>query len=178
MFRNALREIRGIAPEIKSLILYNDGRYRLNPDAPLWVDTVKFYDILQQSSTSVDEEKKSGFFEEAVTLYKGPLLKGLYYTWVDDLRNALEERYIQALKSLAELYAKKGEHTRSANYCLKYLEIDVLDEGVHRLLMTNYIRLGRQSKALKHYEQLRRILRKELKSEPTPETASLFSSLR
>jgi ATP/maltotriose-dependent transcriptional regulator MalT/DNA-binding SARP family transcriptional activator len=181
MLKNALYELRSAlgrnAPALKSAILYQNGRYILNPDAPLGVDVWEFNDLMRRAASAVEGEEKIAWLEKAAALYQGPLLSGFYHSWADSLRNALEERYAQALGSLAKWYAEREEHDKSIAWCLKYLELDELDEAIHRLLLTGYIRLGRKDRALKHYEQLKKILRKELKAEPSPETAALVALL-
>jgi DNA-binding SARP family transcriptional activator len=178
MFRRALWEIRKCAPSLRSLILYQDNRYRLNPALQVWVDALEFQRCLAQASGATEEAKKTAFLEGAVALYEGPLLPGIYYSWADNLRNAFEEQYTKALGSLSEKYAKNAEYDKCITCCHKYLQVNNLNEEMHRLLIANYVHLGDKSKALKHYELLRKTLRKELKSEPSPETTSLIESLR
>lgn len=177
MCKNTFSKIRTCAPELKQAILYRDGRYHLNSDLRVRVDVWEFFDLLSQASAETEEDK-IGFFERAVVLYGGPLLPGFYQTWIDNLRNTLKYQYLQVLGLLSKRYATKGDYEKSVAYCLKYLGLDELDEEVHRLLISNYIQLGQKSKALKQYEKLRKVLRKEYKKEPSPETTSLLKSLR
>lgn len=176
MFRNALSEIRRNVPAFKMVILYQKGHYRLNPELQVWVDALEFSSLFEQAFREGDETKKIVFLEKAISFYEEPLLPGFYYTWVDDLRNVLEEKYISALHCLAAIYAEKGEYEKSNTYCLKFLKVNKLDERIHRLLITNYIQLGNKFKAYKQFEKLKKILHKELKAEPSLETTNIFKS--
>ena len=177
MFLQALWEIRKCIPALRTSILYQANRYRINLKTQVWVDALVFQDLLKQAAGAFKEAEKIGFLEEAAALYQGPLLPGVYHTWADDLRNAVEEDFTRALGALAELYAKMGEYEKSVANCLKFLKVDDLDERIHRLLISNFIHLDQKSKALQRYEKLKRILCKNLKAEPSPETTSLIESL-
>lgn len=177
MFKIGLWEIRNCAPELKSVIRYTRGRYTLNPETNLWVDVWEFERLLRQVSVSPKVEEKERVLEQADNLYRGSLLPDLYYTWIEDYRNALERIFAVALGELARSYAKEEDYEKSLSYCLRALKMDRLNEDIHRLLLRNYISLGQKAKALKHYEDLRQMLHKELNCEPSTKTKALIKSL-
>jgi len=177
MFKTGLWEIRNCAPELKSVIRYTHGRYTLNPEVKLWVDVWEFERLLRDVSLSSTIEEKEKSLERADNLYRGPLLSDLYYTWVEDYRNALKRIFVEVLGELARSYARKEDYEKSVSYCVRALKIDRLNEDIHRLLLRNYISLGQKAKALKHYEDLREMLHKELNCEPSTKTKALIKSL-
>ena len=174
MFLNALSELRKSIPAFKLLIQYQEGGYRLNPESHIFVDVLEISILFEEFLKEKDEVKKITWGEHIVSLYGGPLLPDFYYLWVENLRVSLEERYLSVLRYLAAKYAEKGEYEKSNLYCGKYLEIDKLDEDIHRLLITNYLHSGKKAKAYKQFEKLKKILYEELKIEPSLETCNLF----
>ena len=51
-------------------------------------------------------------------------------------------------------------------------------EAAHRQLMRSYAALGERGQALRHYQTLVELLRKELGSSPAPESTELYQRLR
>jgi two-component SAPR family response regulator len=178
MFKIALWEIRKCHPLLRKVIIYTDRYYYLNPDISLWVDVWVFQNMLGQVSIARKEVERLNILQEVVNLYKGTLLAGYNYSWVNDLQSYYEIQYIQALGSLAEIYFKQGKYKKSISCCLEYLAVDEISERIHHLLIANFARLGMKSKAIEHYEKLKIILHKKLKTKPSSETYALVQSIR
>jgi len=177
MFKIALWEIRRSTPALKSIIHYHAGHYCLNENVEVWFDVWEFKKFLQLASENLELERKEELLKKAGVLYRGPLLPDFYYNWLIDLRYTIEMGYTKELISLAKALAEKKEFVKSIYYCLKSLEVDELNEEAHRLLISNYIDLGLKAKALRHYNHLRKLFRKNLKIEPSLETTSLVKTL-
>lgn len=84
------------------------GGLRLNPDV-VWCDVSAFRDALARSGAGSDPFGQPADLEEAVALYRGPLLDGFYVPdapdferWADAERRRLADRYGNALETLAE----------------------------------------------------------------------------
>jgi DNA-binding SARP family transcriptional activator len=120
---------------------------------------------------------------EAAALYQGDFLEGLavqeqpFEDWLLGHRARLRE---VALKSLAGLLAhqRAARSTDSAvQTALRLLELDPLQEPVHRALMQLYFEMGRRGSALRQYQFCVATLQRELRTEPEPETKALYHEI-
>src|SRR5262249_13591250 len=75
-----------------------------------------------------------------------------------------------------ELQAGKLEH--ALNAANRAIAVSNLREDAHRLVMRVLAAQGRRADALKHYEDLKALLKRELAVEPDPNTRSLAGDLR
>jgi DNA-binding SARP family transcriptional activator/tetratricopeptide (TPR) repeat protein len=120
---------------------------------------------------------------EAAALYQGDFLDGLtveeqpFDDWLLGHRERLRE---VALKSLAGFLAhqRSGGSTDSAvQTALRLLEIDPLQEPVHRTLMQLYVETGRRGSALRQYQFCVATLQREIRTEPEAETKALYHEI-
>jgi ABC-type oligopeptide transport system substrate-binding subunit/DNA-binding SARP family transcriptional activator len=138
-----------------------------------WSDVLEF----ERLSRSSDSNK----LQKAVYLYRGPFLDGFsvlegaeFSLWVDRERYRLEQRYLETLFDLMEIYKARGERDAAIACARGYLEIDDLAEEVHRQLIALYAAEGNRRAALRQYEQCSIILERELGVDPLPETRELY----
>lgn len=177
MFRRAICDIHRSFPAFKTLLRYKGNMYSLTDQGRIWVDVLEFGNLLEKAASDPDELQKYGLLEQAVDLYRGPLLPDYYYTWINDLRNQLEGKYTAALGALAQWHFDKQRYEISAQMCHMYLQTDELDESIHHLLVAIHICQGRKSQAIKQYKILVKMLHKNYGTRPSPETVSLIKSL-
>lgn len=114
--------------------------------------------------------------EQAVALYRGPLLEGCLEEWCLPERRRREEVYLDALESLAE--AAEGEPDRAIRLLRKVIGIDPLRECAQRRLMQALAKRGEVATAIQVYRELRLYLHQHLQTEPDPETVALFAQIR
>jgi ATP/maltotriose-dependent transcriptional regulator MalT len=183
MFLIALWEIRKASPTLKDFIVCGgikhskDAKYQLNPNISYSTDEQRFEEFINNAKKVGDEALQRKQLEQAFAIYQGPLLKDFYYSWIDDLRNRYERQYCDVLQFLVQSYHHEGNFERSNFFCEKYLAVDNLSEDIHKLIMENYIGLGKKSMAIKQYKKLKKILSEELKVEASSEITSLYNSL-
>ncbi len=79
---------------------------------------------------------------------------------------------------LAEDYCLLGDADAALPHARRLVTLDPLNEVAHRLLMQIYIQVGQHNAALKQYQSLEQILRKELEIDPQPETRVLYKQIR
>ncbi len=115
----------------------------------------------------------SASLEEAVRLYRGPLLEGCAETWVSPEREHREQAYLSALERLAE----RAEPEKAIFYLRRLLAIDPLRERALCALMTTLAATGDRAAALKAYRDFRLLLH-ELNVQPDAETIALYNRLR
>jgi predicted ATPase/class 3 adenylate cyclase/DNA-binding SARP family transcriptional activator len=116
--------------------------------------------------------------EQAVALYRGPLLEGWVEEWVFQERQAREQAYLQALESLAGRAMTRGD-TGAAERCLRLaVGVDPLRESTQRALMQLLAAGGNYAAATLAYRELRLHLHRKVNVEPDAETQALFRQLR
>jgi DNA-binding SARP family transcriptional activator len=120
----------------------------------------------------------------AVSLYKGSLLAEIaipeeaWTAWVDARRQQLEGLALDAMIKLGEEELQLGNHEQALNAANRAIAIISHREDAHRLVMRSLAAGGRRADALRHYEDLAALLKRELTVEPDPSTRALAAELR
>jgi len=145
-----------------------------------WVDVAEFDALTQALSAHHTPPTRAVLLPtlaKAVTLYRGDLLEGLFDDWCLVQREAYRARLMAALEVLLAT-TMEAEHWQDAiGHGQRLLELDPLQEHVHRALMRCHVSLGNRPAALKQFAACERILRDELQIEPMDETRQLFETL-
>jgi predicted ATPase/class 3 adenylate cyclase len=116
--------------------------------------------------------------EQAVSLYRGPLLEGSGEEWAFHERQVREQAYLRALETLAADALAGGAPAVAEGYLRRAVGVDPLREGAQRALMQVLAAGGNYGAALLAYRELRLRLHRELNAEPDPETKALFQQIR
>lgn len=140
----------------------------------VWVDTLAFEQSLRPwlNISPLPEAGRAGL-AEAIDLYRGDLLEGLYEDWALLERERLRGQYQQALEELLLAEKSSGRFEQALEYGLRLLKSAPLRESAHREVMRLQHLLGRPEAALRQFETCRRLLREELDVEPETETLAL-----
>jgi ATP/maltotriose-dependent transcriptional regulator MalT/DNA-binding SARP family transcriptional activator len=122
-----------------------------------------------------EEGKQRGrLLEHAHSLWGGePLPEERYCDWATAYRERLIDRYTAVLAALVELHEDAGNHAGAAEIGRELVDLDPLNEGGHRALITAYARSGRTGYALRQYLECRRALVEQLGVEPAAATSCL-----
>jgi len=121
---------------------------------------------------------------EAAALYRGDFLEGFsppaepFAEWLTFERMRLRERAVAVLSALLPDDAGDSSSEQAIQTAVRLLELDPLQESVHRLLMRLYLAQGRRGAALEQYRFCRAALRRELGAEPEAETEALGREIR
>jgi DNA-binding SARP family transcriptional activator len=145
------------------------------PEAALWCD-----------ATALDRALDDGQAEQALGLYRGPLLEGLYVTgasadyqdWLDRERARLRERAAEAARSLVDRSETDGRLADAAQWARRAVELSPDDEAALRRLLTLLDRVGDRSAALRAYDQFVRRMAQEFELDPSAETSALVDVIR
>ncbi len=127
-------------------------------------------------------------FQKAIKLYQGKadeqLLAGLepknapvFMDWLESKREELNTLLVNALQSHIEELENAGRLIEAIEFTRKLLELDPLDESIHRTIMRQEFKRGDLSAAIKQYEVCRHLLAKELGITPLPETLELAQEI-
>ncbi len=120
----------------------------------------------------------------AVDLYKGRLLADVAITeetwadWVAGERQRLEELALDGLVRFGEIELAQGRADKALETAHRALAINNLREDAHRLIVQALAATGRKAEALKHYQDLVALLKRELNAEPDAATKALAAELR
>ncbi len=173
----AIWQLRRSLPD---LIESDHDSVGLSPDVALWVDALEFERLalphIKETAEACTPEACADL-RQAVQLYRGDLLEGLYDDWLLVERERLHEVYLQALESLARLEQSAGRYQAALEAALALSLSDPLRGSARRLVMQLYFCLGRPEAALHQFETYRQALSAELGVEPDTETLALAQAI-
>ena len=140
----------------------------------LWCDAVAFRTALG-----------AGRFREALELYRGELLPGLYINdapafehWLDAERADLQRRAAEAAWRLAEEEAERGDVVAAARWAVRSVDLTAGEETAVRRAIVFLDRIGDRAGALQVYETFAQRLAEEFDVLPSAETQQLIASVR
>ena len=172
--RHSLRQTLSLLRRRVSGVLVDGDAIRLTTDG-FSVDVVEF----ERLAARRDVDSLAG----AERLYRGELLPGFHVDaepfadWLRGKREALHERAIETLAQLLGHHTRSGAIADAIRVALRLLDLDPLQETVHRALMRLYVRQGRRAAALNQYEILVERLRVEGSGTPEVETRTLYQTI-
>ena len=182
--RNSIWRMRKIlqsagAPDDEYLSVEN-GSISFMPASRYWLDVeifeaklLPYQDIAGQQLTS----PQAAHLEEAVDLYVGDLLEGIYADWCLYDREQLRLLYLNALSKLTAFHEANGGYERGLAYGERILAQDDTREKTHRQMMRLYWLSGNQGAALAQYKRCAQILREALDVPPMEATARLYRQM-
>jgi ATP/maltotriose-dependent transcriptional regulator MalT/DNA-binding SARP family transcriptional activator len=142
------------------------------------VDADRFLSLLKMAG---DKQKKGDgkgafpFYAEAVEIYKGDFLpEELYAPWPDKKREELRAKYIELLNKMASLHERQGSLKKAMDCYKKAIQVDPLIEESYQKLMSFHANKGMYNEALRIYEDCKKALKRELKTEPDPTTTAIY----
>jgi LuxR family transcriptional regulator, maltose regulon positive regulatory protein len=148
-------------------VIYEDKILRLNENYFYRVDSKdfdKFYNIYR-SSESITEEKLRAA-DEALKLYKGELLSGVYETWCEDLREVYHNKFIALCEFLSENYKKRKMYFEALELSERLIKEDKLNEKGYLTIIECHAELGNLNIAKSKYEQLIKAFEEEYGEKP------------
>jgi hypothetical protein len=157
------------------LVSQSHGDLRLNPDA-VETDVTRFEDVLKTAARpTTPRDEQARLLSEAIELYRGPLLPGLYETWALTERDRLAGAYLEALRRLVTHHEQAGNPEIALGFARRSVSADALSEDAHadviRLLQITGDRVG----ARRQFDELSRLLEEQFGAEPAPETRALLN---
>jgi DNA-binding SARP family transcriptional activator len=142
---------------------------QLLPDG-LWLDVDAFRRLVS------DRDLKSWL--EALALYRGDLLEGIYDDWLLGEREALYLRYVDVAHRACDALWQQRRFEELLPVVERLVQREPYDECALRTLMRAYRALGRRGAALAAYERYVSMALDELEIEPDPATQALARAVR
>jgi len=155
-------------------IIFEEGVYYFDREIDYWFDVEVFEGLLDQAAGEGDQGQRMALLTEALALYRGDYLAGLYEDWPMLERERLRGRFLAALEELAGLHAERGDFQEAIERYRRLLAQAPYQESAHRGLMACYYRLGDRAAAIRQYHRCVELLRDELGLSPMPETENLY----
>ncbi len=163
------------------LITTPAGEVGFNALSTYWLDV----DVLERHASAVIDASEEALtasavarLEEAVQLYTGDVLDGVYDDWALRERERLRAMYLNSLGCLIRYRAIHGAPERGIAHAEELLRHDPLREEIHRELIRLHIATGARARAARQYDMCKRVLAEELGIEPMPETQSLLAIIK
>jgi TolB-like protein len=141
----------------------------------VWCDAVAFAGLI-----------KEGRWAEALELYRGDLLEGLFpggvgekfETWLEDQRSALREQAARAAWECSGREDLAGRRAEAVAFARRALELDPDDEEAVRRLIAVLDRYGDRAGALRLFRDWQARLQADYGADPAPETRKLVRKVQ
>jgi len=168
------------------LIAFADDRYRVRWELGVRFDARDFAEAVQGAIKQVkaaragaDLSEPLGRIWRAVESYRGDFLQEEDSgDWHLETRDHLQRLHSDGLLLLGEHLMRAEDYAAAAEVYGRVIATDELSEEAHRRRMLCLARSGDRTEALRQYDRLRGVLRRELNAEPESETTALFDRLR
>lgn len=164
-----------------SLVRTSGDHYLFDPEGCL-LDIAEFraaVGVARRAEAAGDAPTALAAYDAAARLYRGDLLEDdPFDEWCLMEREHLRETYLGALQRVAAISHDQGELDRAIDAYRRALRVDPLREEAQRRLIACLAMAGRRDEALRQYEQLRALLRRELDIAPMPETEDVVQRIR
>lgn len=121
---------------------------------------------------------------EAADLYRNPLLTDLnieedaWSEWRDRERERLEDLAVDSMVRHSQHALQSGSPESALRSANRAIGVNSLREDAHRLIIQALTATGRKAEALKSYQDLVALLKRDLNTEPDAVTQSLVAGLR
>jgi two-component SAPR family response regulator len=155
-------------------VIADDGQYRVG-DIDYWLDVAEFEALIERARLLPPQDwQTENLWRQAIALYKGDFLAGAERVWCVSRRGTLQEMYLEALVGIGRCNETQKEYEEAINWYRRSLEVDPLQEDVHRRVMQCHVKAGRRADALAQYHLCREMMIQELNVETSPETDQLY----
>jgi DNA-binding SARP family transcriptional activator len=157
------------------------GEPRISLSAPIWFDIVAFETGIAPSLAASPGELAPSLRDNLVTALshcRGDLLLGWYDNWVLTERERLRLLCLRGYRRLMEHHGAVGDIENALAAGHAALRIEPLQELVQQRVIELYHASGQRAAAVRQYEQLSVLLKKELGIAPSKATRALIESIR
>jgi DNA-binding SARP family transcriptional activator/tetratricopeptide (TPR) repeat protein len=177
--RRELHQLRQVLGEEPSLIV--------TPRALCWSDTetcqvdVRSFEIERQAAREAaaagDDDGLLAHGAQALALYGGDLLPGVYEDWVLEARSELERQCVDLCDLVCTARARHGDLTGAVDAARRRIRLQPLEESGYRTLMQLQADLGDRAGAVSTYHHCASVLERELAITPDRATRQAFERL-
>ncbi|MDY6823365.1 MAG: BTAD domain-containing putative transcriptional regulator [Thermodesulfobacteriota bacterium] len=183
-FRVAVTTLRKtLEPDLKkwhksTFLERRHGGYAITIGDNGYVDTEAFESKIQTAHALDDKSAEINQLIEALAIYRGELFEETgSEEWAVPERNRFSALYLEAAKTVADLYADIGKYDKSIEYAWVYLEKDPAAEEMYQRLMNWYTKTDNKAMAAKTYKVCEREIAERFSCALSRKTVSLYQKL-
>ena len=183
--RNALWRVRRIIESdgiaAGSCITTHRRQIGFSPTCDYWLDVHEFEKSITSLPHDTTGQLTPGQVEQlrdAVSLYRGNLLDGVYEDWCLVQQERFKLILLGAIQRLMNSAAEYSDWNSAIQFAKQLLSFDILREHIHRELMRFFYRLGDRPAALEQYRCCAQVLKTELDIEPMQQTRALRDAIQ
>jgi DNA-binding SARP family transcriptional activator/pimeloyl-ACP methyl ester carboxylesterase/predicted ATPase len=163
------------------VLLAGPDTVALDPQAELWLDCAEFERQLAEGlpASSIPQ------LAAAAKLYSDDFLAGFSFPdcpafdeWQFFIREELRRSLAQVVAALARAYCGREQWEAAIAAARRWVALDPLHEPAQRALIEIYARSGQHAAALRQYQDLTRLLERELDAQPDAQSAALYEAVR
>lgn len=164
--KNLMYRLRTIMKKYISddkFIITSQGSYAWNNEIEVELDAERFEDYCKKAKVSKDEEVILQNYESAVALYKGEFMENsLDHHWAVTLSTYYHSMFLNAVKTLADLYIRLERYHDMEDLSVHALRMDRVDEELHCYHIMALIKGNKYDLAMKRYDEAVKILQDAL----------------
>jgi TolB-like protein len=118
--------------------------------------------------------------ERAFALRRGPFIEGpapkdaAFADWIDANRRSMDNDWCAATARLLRVLEREGDLRRSLEVARELLSVDSLYEVAHQSMIRAHLAMNNRNLALRHYQEFRQELDRELGVEPDALTRQII----
>lgn len=174
--RRALAQASAELPEPIGLVRSPAG-YLVSTDLGA-VDLVRFRRLLKSAQQEdLGDQERSTLLRQALPIWRGDALGGMHSDWAARVRETLRQLHHEALSQWADTEIRLERPGAVLAELRAALLTDPLSEQLgERLMLALYLE-GRSVDALEYYQSMRRLISKELGTDPSRRVQQLYETI-
>ncbi|MCZ0978200.1 BTAD domain-containing putative transcriptional regulator [Streptomyces diastatochromogenes] len=151
--------------------------YQVSAD-PGAVDLVRFRRLVKSAQQEgLGDQERSALLQQALHMWRGDALGGMQGDWAARLRETLRQLHHEALSQWADAEIRLERPGVVLAELRAALLTDPLSEQLCERLMLALYREGRSVDALEYYQSMRRLIAKELGTDPSRRLQRLYETI-
>jgi len=158
-------------------IIFEDDFYSFNRTMDYEYDIEAFEGLLYQVNLTKDPRTQIELLQKAVSLVKGHFLEDIYATWVISERERINQAFLSALLSLADLLKNTNQVQEALAVYQQAIDHDPTFETAYLLAMKMYLQLNDRVGAIRLYDAYTEMMDHELDLPPSPEMEAVYRQL-
>ena len=163
---------------IEKFIISSKGSYQIDPQVSIMLDIDRFQDSVVQLKTLKGQDKKfKSFAQNVLSVYKKGFAVHWYDGWAEERRRFYQSLYEDCLLIMAKYYFDRNKYKESIIWYKKLVGLDFYNEIYHHKLMIAFSKIGKFRELKQDFDRLKKILKKELGTEPQKKTVDIYESL-
>lgn len=158
-------------------LIRSPAGYAISTDAGA-VDLVRFRRLLKSAQQDgLGDAERSTLLQQALHLWRGEALGGMHSDWATRARETLRQLHHEALSQWADAEIRLDRPGAVLPDLRTALLTDPLSEQVCERLMLALYMEGRSVDALEYYQSMRRLIAKELGTDPSRRLQQLYETI-